>query len=109
MNTALLDGTLNGNDSKPLPSSTWKQQTVQQFFAAFNWDDHSAAVQALKYTATQQPYSDRPLSLTLNVQEFFAAINWDGSTIAALPSSPDLTIANAAEDDFTLDNFSDLF
>jgi hypothetical protein len=109
MSTALLNRNRNENGAKPHPSQTWKRQTVQQFFGAFNWDDHSLTVQELKLTATQQQGSDRPLSLTLKVQDFFAAVNWDGSAIAALPILERSAIDDPAADSFTLDSFSDLF
>lgn len=99
----------NGNGFKPYSSPAWKQQTVQQFFAAFNWDNHPPVVQELKRTALESG-SDQCLSLTLKVREFFAAVNWDGSTIAAVSdSSKGIIIDNSATDFLTLDNFSDLF
>jgi hypothetical protein len=106
MTAVMLNGNLNGNVSK-LPAH-WQRQTVQQFFGAFNWDDHSLKVQALKLTPALGQGSNQPLSLTLKVQEFFAAVNWDGNAIAAFPTLERLASKSAA-DDLTLDNFSDLF
>ena len=108
MSAVRLNGNLNGNGSKPRPLASWKRQTVQQFFGAFNWDDHSLKVQALKLTPASGQSSNQPLSLTLKVQEFFAAVNWEGSAIAAFPTLEKVTSESAA-DDLTLDNFSDLF
>ena len=104
MTAVMLNGNLNGSASKP--PAHWQQQTVQQFFGAFNWDDHSLKVQALKLTPALG--HSQSLSLTLKVQEFFAAVNWDGSAIAAFPTLEKL-VSESAADDLTLDNFSDLF
>ena len=115
MSAVILNGNLNGNDSKngngskPRPLASWKRQTVQQFFGAFNWDDHSLKVQALKLTPASGQSSNQPLSLTLKVQEFFAAVNWEGSAIAAFPTLEKAAIETSTADDLTLDSFSGLF
>jgi hypothetical protein len=96
---------------EPLADSSvsWKRQSVQQFFTAFNWDDHPPEVQELKITAAQQGIHQY-LSLALKVKDFFSAFNWDDSTIAVAPKSPEVLPGKGqAEDGFTLDNFSDLF
>jgi len=96
-------------ESSSAPPSSWKRQSVQQFFTAFNWDDHPPEVQELKITAAQQG-GYHPLSLALKVKDFFGAFNWDDSAIAATPKPPEVLPSNSnADDAFTLDNFSDLF
>ncbi|NJO41640.1 MAG: hypothetical protein HC769_14895 [Cyanobacteria bacterium CRU_2_1] len=103
MSRAVLTHT---NGSKPdMNGSSWLQQTVEQCFSRFNWDDHPPEIQELKRTVQG---SDQPLSFTLTVSQFFSAINWNGKTIAALPQpeTPPNSIKPAA---FTLEDFSDLF
>jgi hypothetical protein len=85
--------------------NSWLQQTVHQFFTAFNWEGHSSEVQELKLTALQG--SDAPLSLTLTVSQFFSAIAWDGNAIAITPAPA--TSTTSSNEDFTLEDFSDLF
>ena len=104
--TGLILAHANGTNGSASPSEkTWLQQSVHQFFAAFNWEGHSPDVQELKLTALQG--SDAPLSLTLTVSQFLGAIAWDGNAIATTPnlSTPTAT----ANEDFTLEDFSDLF
>lgn len=118
MSSTMVLNSTNGHkprspESAPASVSTtsWKRQSVQQFFTAFNWDNHPPEVQELKISAAQQGVY-QPLSLALKVKDFFTAFNWDDSAIAAAPKSPE-TLPNSgngkADDDFTLDNFSDLF
>lgn len=105
------------NGSKPhVETSAWLQQTVQQFFNGFNWEDQPPEVQELR--AASQADNAEPLSLKLTVSQFFGAINWDGSWTTALPTHPELTfpvdlsaidVPNPDDDGFTLDDFSDLF
>ena len=90
-------------------SASWKQQSVQQFFTAFNWDDHPPEMQELKLIAAQQGVSPA-MSLALKVRDFFSAFNWDDSAIAATPKPPEAIPGSGnADDAFTLDDFSDLF
>jgi hypothetical protein len=105
MSTMVLNRT---NGSKPHASPAWKQQSVQQFFTAFNWDDHPPEIQELKLTVAQQP-SNQALSMTLKVSQFFAAVNWDGNAIAATPTYGDIPPETPANDGLTLEDFSDLF
>ena len=104
------------NGSKPhVETSTWLQQTVQQFFNGFNWEDQPPEVQELR--AAAQADNAAPLSLKLTVNQFFGAINWDGNRAIALPTHAelsfpeDLTAIDVPPDDdgFTLDDFSGLF
>jgi hypothetical protein len=89
-------------------SSSWMQQSVRQFFSAFNWEDHSPEVQELKLNAFRG--SDQPLSLLLTVSQFFSAINWDGDPIASTVSSTeDHPELDTRTDALTLDDFSNLF
>lgn len=81
--------------------------TVQDFFKAVNWDDSPPAVQESKLSAA--PGAPVELSYALSVHQFFAAVNWDGAAIAALPSPAPVEPAPAPVDNFTLDDFSDLF
>jgi hypothetical protein len=103
--------------SKPhMEKSAWLQQTVQQFFSGFNWEDHPPEVQELR--AASQADDAEPLSLTLTVSQFFGTINWEGNHAIATPTHSELTfienlsaiaVPNSNDDDFTLDDFSDLF
>lgn len=97
----------NGSSSH---AKSWMQQSVQQFFSGFNWEDHPPEIQNLRATAGQR--GDEPLSLILTVSQFFGAVNWEGGAIAALPSHSIEQAASASPtgiDAFTLDDFSDLF
>ena len=86
-------------------SEDWLRASVQQFFSALNWEDHSPELQEIKLTALNE--TAVPLSLTLSVSQFFAAINWSGTTIAApVPIQPPVP---PPTDDLTLDDFSSLF
>ncbi|NJR39230.1 MAG: hypothetical protein HC781_10875 [Leptolyngbyaceae cyanobacterium CSU_1_4] len=104
------------NGSKPhVEKSSWLQQTVQQFFQGFNWEDQPAEVQQLR--AAAQADNAAPLSLKLSVSQFFGSINWEGNRSIALPTHPDLPLtedllaidAPPKDDGFTLDDFSGLF
>ncbi|MBW4657735.1 MAG: hypothetical protein KME15_03610 [Drouetiella hepatica Uher 2000/2452] len=89
--------------------TSWKRQSVQQFFTAFNWDDHPAEMQEIKLIAAQQGVHP-PMSLALKVKDFFSAFNWDDSAIAATPKPPQVIPgSDNADDAFTLDDFSGLF
>jgi len=102
---AQTNGKSNGmNGSTPTPKP-WLQQTVHQFFTAFNWEGHSPEVQELKLTSLQG--SDAPLSLTLTVSQFLSAIAWDGNAIATTPTPAAST--PSSNENFTLEDFSDLF
>lgn len=103
--TAHTNGKTNGMNGSIPPSKPWLQQTVHQFFTTFNWEGHSPEVQELKLTALQG--NDASLSLTLTVSQFFSAIAWDGNAIAATPTSSNST--PSSNEDFTLEEFSDLF
>ncbi|NJL35363.1 MAG: hypothetical protein HC899_00410 [Leptolyngbyaceae cyanobacterium SM1_4_3] len=102
---AHTNGKMNGMNGSTPTQDSWLQQTVHQFFTAFNWEGHSPEVQELKLTALQG--SDASLSLTLTVTQFFGAIAWDGSAIATTPSLTASTTPST--EDFTLEDFSDLF
>jgi hypothetical protein len=95
----------NSKNGSTSSAAHWLQQSVHQFFSSVNWEGHSPDVQELKLTALHG--SDAPLSLTLTVSQFFGAIAWDGNAIATTPIPPSST--TAASENFTLEDFSDLF
>lgn len=95
------------NGSKP-HSPSWLTASVQQFFSQVNWDDNPPELQELKQTAVQGISQD--LNLTLTVHQFFAAVNWDGAAIASVPESQEVVESAVAKaNEFTLDDFSNLF
>ena len=89
-------------------TETWLEQSVQQFFSTFNWEDHPPEVQEIKLTSLSLGEVDAPLSLSLTVGQFFSSINWDDTTIAAAPTLPSSSMP-PTRDDLTLDDFSSLF
>jgi hypothetical protein len=95
------------NGTKPAPTTDWLQQSVQKFFTSFNWEDHPPAVQEIKLTADQG--NGAALSLTLSVSQFFSTIPWEGNTIAPNHAAADSPSPLTTEDEFTLEDFSDLF
>lgn len=97
----------NGHSAAAPAPSSWLQQSVQQCFSQFNWDDTPPEIQELRQTTTQP--GQESLSLTLTVDQFFNAINWQGSSIAALPQSEPARQPGTTNDAFTLEDFSDLF
>jgi len=101
MSTAMLSHT---NGFKPPVSQDWLQLSVQTFCTAFNWNDDSPTVQAIKQAAAHG--DGEPLSLTLTVSQFFTAIPWDSMSTASVES--DLP-TNVPIDRFTLEDFSGLF
>lgn len=87
------------------PSDVWLQSSVHEFFSGINWDDHAPQPQA--DSQRMADVGQEPFSLEMSVSRFFATINWDGSTIAApTPIEPPKT---TGRQEFTLDDFSDLF
>lgn len=95
---------MNGS-SVSKPAEQWLQSSVQDFFTAVNWDDHPPEIRASATTATDA--SSEPFSLEMSVSRFFASINWDGNAIAApVPQEQPQAIR---KNEFTLDDFSDLF
>lgn len=96
---------MNGSSTSK-PSDVWLQSTVQAFFSAINWDDHALAPPSSDSVAT----SGKPetLSLDMSVSRFFAGFNWDGNAIAAPTQIEELPKAKQKQE-FTLDDFSDLF
>jgi hypothetical protein len=83
--------------------SGWLQQSVQQFFNTVNWDNQPPEIQLWLNAA---PEAAQTSSLFLTVGQFFGALNWEGSHVAA-PLKP---IESAeVKNEFTLDDFSDLF
>ncbi len=98
----------NGFQAQTERQAAWLAQPVGVFLQGINWEDKPPVVQAL---AQEQNPPTGPLSLRLSVSQFFAAIPWLGQptdvrVAAAAPSS--IPVA-ATEEDFTLDQFSDLF
>jgi hypothetical protein len=87
--------------------SNWGTLTVQQFFRAVNWEDNPPEVQEMKMTASEE--EGAALSLVLTVGQFFSAVNWDGSAIAAAPLTPTPAEPPTPVNNFTLEDFSDLF
>lgn len=80
--------------------SNWQRLKVGEFFVGVSWEGQTDT------TLLLQPLQDESLSLTLTVNQFFAAINWEGQPIALThplkPSDPSI-------EEFTLEDFSDLF
>ncbi len=103
MNAVILPH-MNGT-AKPAPTAHWLQASVQAFFVEINWDDHPPELRA----PIASPTADSPptLTLDLSVGRFFAAINWDGNAIAA-PTAVE-AVKPTPQNEFTLDDFSDLF
>jgi hypothetical protein len=102
--TAVL---MHTNGSSAHAPKTWMTDSVQDFFTAFNWEDHSPEVQELKRSGLEA-IDNKPFWLTLSVSQFLSTIDWDGSTIAATPNLEAPPQATGA-DSLTLDDFSDLF
>jgi hypothetical protein len=92
------------NGSSIHPPQAWLKQSVQQFFNAVNWENHSLEIQTLRLAAQSE---SQPCSLLLTVNQFFSTINWEGD--AATPPKPTPSPATSADSIFTLDDFSDLF
>jgi hypothetical protein len=102
-----MSGTALVQPNASLPqTNSWKQQSVQQFFGRFNWEDHPPEIRELKATAAES--GDRPLSLVLTVNQFFGSIDWDGNTDLFSGHFTDSSLA-ADADSFTLDDFAALF
>jgi hypothetical protein len=87
-------------------SSDWLQQSVQQFFSAVNWNDRPSVIQHLLLN-TELETAQTP-SLFLTVNQYFGAFDWEGRNVAAPLKSSTKPVAEA-KDEFTLDDFSDLF
>lgn len=88
-------------------SQGWLRQSIQQFFTTVNWDDQPLEIQHLRMASSQE--TSQGLSLFLPVSQFFSAFNWDGSTAAPLKPPKPVEQPAKPEDNFTLDDFSDLF
>ncbi|MBD2313274.1 hypothetical protein H6G20_16530 [Desertifilum sp. FACHB-1129] len=104
--------TLNPTNGKSAiaPPEHWLKQSVGDFFAGINWERHSVEVQQIK-RAVQQG-SREPLALTLKVSQFLSCIPWEGQPLAASPVAEpeiDLDTAVPPSNEFTLEDFSDLF
>lgn len=96
------------NGSVPHTPQPWLQKTVQDFFAAINWDDHPPEVQEIKQVVSET--QDMSLSLTLSVKQFFESIPWDGKAVAApIVDEPLAEPPPAGGESFTLDDFSGMF
>lgn len=95
------------NCSMPDAGLSWMQQSVQQFFSGFNWDNQPPQVQ--KGQLFDGLDENVVPSLQLTVNQFLSAIPWEGSPLSNLASSrlEDLPAPPAAS--FTLDDFSELF
>lgn len=106
MSTAIHN---NGHTNSHVQDQSWLQRSVQTFFLGVNWEDHSPSVQEMQLSARTAAAQGQfvSLSLELTVSQFFAAIAWDGTAIAP-GNEPHLLEANQA-DDFTLEDFTDLF
>jgi hypothetical protein len=90
------------NGSSAYPPQAWLRQTVQQFFNAVNWNDHSPEIQTLRLSAHHMPHS-----LLLTVDQFFSTINWEGD--AAVPLKLPSASPVEVDDSLTLEEFTDLF
>lgn len=102
------NGAVNGsNGAVASAGSAWLQQTVEQFFRVINWEDHPPEVQHLRQQTGMQNPSE-PISLLLTVNQYFGAINWEGNSVAQPPKAAD-PASSPQSDDFTLNDFSDLF
>lgn len=102
-----MTATLTHTNGSAPHTTPWLTQSVQQFFSSVNWDDNPPELQELKQTGAQGVNTE--LSMTLTVSQFFSAVNWDGAAIASIPESQDLVEPIAPANDFTLDDFSNLF
>ena len=101
---------LNGRTETP---KSWLGLSVREFFSTVNWENKPPEIQELsqELVASATQGLSGSLSLSLTVHQFFSAIPWDGVEIAPMPvqevEKP--PVASAANDDFTLAGFSDLF
>ncbi|TVP66718.1 MAG: hypothetical protein EA342_11000 [Leptolyngbya sp. LCM1.Bin17] len=95
---------------RPMAQPLWLRETVQTFFAGVAWS--GAASQSHRLGTTDQTSSEATLAMT--VGDFFGTVPWDGQPEIGVPIAP-LAAPSAqasppqAEDDLTLDGFSDLF
>ncbi|MBD1851162.1 hypothetical protein [Leptolyngbya sp. FACHB-711] len=102
---SLPNGSAHSNHS-------WMQQSVQQFFSHFNWDNQPPELH--KFQISSGSDDDPAASLMLTVSQFFSTINWEGSLLH-LQGEPHCTttledsLFPASVESFTLDDFSDLF
>ena len=87
------------------PADVWLQSSVQTFFSVINWDDHPQEV-SVSILIPDDDSDDQSISLAMSVGRFFAQFNWEGDAIAA-PSPTEIPQPKSQE--FTLDDFSDLF
>ncbi|NJK40377.1 MAG: hypothetical protein HC934_01615 [Acaryochloridaceae cyanobacterium SU_2_1] len=80
----------------------WQLQTVQTFLGRLNWTGES--VKHLEHLSALQG-----LSTSLAVKDFFQLFAWEGQpTIGAVPEVP-TGYPTEPEDDFRLNDFSDMF
>ncbi len=95
----------------------WLRSSVENFFSTINWEDRPLEV-APEVSASDTELSDQPvvsngatpLSMTLNVGQFFELFPWEGQRIIAAPVAVEAPVTDeAAVDEITLDDFSDLF
>lgn len=114
--TGALFPSTNGNGSSSGSGCSWLQQSVQQFFSRFNWENHPPEVQKLQLLSELD--GDCTASLTLTVNQFFSIIHWEGEAFTAQGEMPHTDTAQSLEnslfsapatDSLTLDDFSDLF
>ncbi|MBD1910072.1 MULTISPECIES: hypothetical protein [unclassified Leptolyngbya] len=102
---------LHTNGSKPhISMDAWLQTSTRKFFSSVNWDDNPPEIQEIKQKVAENPTAE-DLSRDLTVGQFFAAVNWDDDAAVAPPAA-DNFLAELLEEpanNFTLDDFSDLF
>lgn len=95
-----------------IPSQSWLSQSVQEFWASFNWEDIPPVVlPPLSLDDNSQTGLEEaaPLSLSLSVHDFFNQFAWDETpAIAALPAAP-VVSSTPETNKFTLEDFAGLF
>ncbi|NJN85823.1 MAG: hypothetical protein HC881_05305 [Leptolyngbyaceae cyanobacterium SL_7_1] len=87
--------------------ASFKVLTVDQFFSAIPWNDRTLKQHEADCQGTVALKGVLPLISTVN--DFFAAVNWEGMAIASRPTISTVQPTPAKTNQFTLDQFSDLF
>ena len=83
----------------PAPTEAWKQQSVGDFFARFNWENLELPVLEAK-----TPGEAVVLDYSLSVGQFFAAIPWEGGAMLAAWSAQSSLAREQSESALELPN-----